>query len=157
MEVNDPLAPKSFHTTFRPVKNNFCDKLSNNELMYNYGTRPALSSVTSPVAKLPKVTKVLSVCLFINSGLIKLLGNPVSKFTTSVTQNKCDHPILRTPTCSPRASSPPPWAQQGARVPRRLRLPESSPSRPGGAKAEPSGRSHEERAEIRDHQHQLQR
>ena len=139
------------------MKNNFCDKLSNNELMYNYGTRPALSSVTSPVANLPLVTKVLSVCLFINSGLIKLLGNPVSKFTTSVTQ-KCDHPILRTPTCSPRASSPPPWAPPGARVPRRSRLPGSLPSRhQGGVRAEPRGRSHEERAEIRDHQHQLQR
>ena len=49
--------------------------------MYDYGTRPALSSVTSPVAKLPLLTKVLS--LFINTGLIKLLENPVSKFTTS--------------------------------------------------------------------------
>ena len=61
------------------MKNNFCDKLSNNELMYNYGTRPALSSVTSPVANLPLVTKVLSVCLFINSGLIKLLGLNISE------------------------------------------------------------------------------
>ena len=52
--------------------------------MYDYGTRPALSSVTSPVAKLPLLTKVLSLlCLFINTGLIKLSENPVSKFTTS--------------------------------------------------------------------------
>ena len=135
------------------MKNNYCDKLLNNELLYNYGTRPALSSVTSPVAKLPLLTKVLS--LFINTGLIKLLGNPVSKFTTSynwaVRQKlKWYHPILRTPTCSPRASSPPPWASPGARAPRRSRLRRSSPSRQ-------SGRSREERAEIRGHPHQLQR
>ena len=42
---------------------------------------PALSSVTSLVAKLPSVTKVLS--FIYKHSLVKLLGNPVSKFTTS--------------------------------------------------------------------------
>lgn len=131
---------------------------------------PALSSVTSLVAKLPSVTKVLS--FIYKHSLVKLLGNPVSKFTTShicaVTQKLCcDHPLLifRKPTCSPRASSPPPWGPPGAPPSRRSRPPGSSTSRPRLGPAGPSGRSREERAgeraeirgQTRGRQHQLQR